>query len=113
MKLKYAIGNYAHDAKGNLIIVDGILRDGSIIAASGCIYVPGRAMPIILTDDELLRLGFVFDGASFNLGIIRLFRLKNALVWDANGAVVVPVQWVHQLQNLFFALTDKELTYPK
>lgn len=81
--------------------------------------------PIPLTEEWLVRFGFEkdFDG-SFMLGIISIFkdkRLKqNVYIYtestskysDGQWVVILDLklQYVHQLQNLYFALTGEELT---
>jgi hypothetical protein len=74
--------------------------------------------PIELTPDWLLRLGFEGDddGEEFYHKDSELFGVQFCLfekedvthVWD--GAFTeAPIKYVHQLQNLFFALTGQEL----
>jgi hypothetical protein len=68
--------------------------------------------PIPLTEQWLLKLGFERD----NQGN---WKLKSGYHWIEiysyhvyiNGQQVVLIDYVHQLQNIWFALTGKELTY--
>jgi hypothetical protein len=68
--------------------------------------------PITITEEWLLKLGFERD----NQGN---WRLKSGYHWIElyfyhvyiNGQQVVLIDYVHQLQNIWFALTGKELTH--
>ena len=73
--------------------------------------------PIPLTEEWLLRLGFEKENATYiKKGSLRLF--KNTCR-DASGdfdgycenRTVAICRYVHQLQNLYFALTGLELEY--
>lgn len=75
--------------------------------------------PIPLTEEWLLKFGFEkeFDG-SFKKGFIAIFidkRFnKNVFLQTSENSkdwfgVDLKIQFVHQLQNLYFALTNKEL----
>lgn len=70
--------------------------------------------PIPLTEEWLLSLRFD-DLGTYGYGIgefhIRL-NDKGKLYFPINGKKVI-IKYVHQLQNLFFALTNKELTIMK
>jgi hypothetical protein len=74
------------------------------------------AMPIPLTEEWLLRLGFEKPAHSWNGKIFHLsqwdaYPLNWCVAMDKNGAVIVhKLKYVHQLQNLYFALTNEELT---
>ena len=87
--------------------------------------------PIPLTDEWLVKFGFVEVFEHRNHGTIKSFELKAAndstiisqlrpdekdLIWvsitdcDYEGYVLTSIDKVHQLQNLYFALTGEELT---
>ena len=67
--------------------------------------------PIPLTEDILLKCGFEYDFISYNLhfgidwhnGVLRFSQGKGKTIF-------LPCTHLHQLQNLYFALTQKELT---
>ena len=102
---------------GNLI-----LKEGEIITVSSfTLYNVERDEeafePIVLTEKWLLKLGFEWDifyqGYTDGNWVIKPndekgYRLSygkrkyDVIVWT--------IQYVHQLQNLYFALTGKELT---
>jgi hypothetical protein len=76
------------------------------------LYVYDEIKPIELTEEWLLKFGFkqtfiskihlTFDKGSFHL----LKRVNHIQIWYEN----IDVKYVHQLQNLYFALTNQELT---
>ena len=67
--------------------------------------------PIPITEDILLKCGFEYDFISYNLhfgidwhnGVLRFSQGKGQTIF-------LPCTHLHQLQNLYFALTQKELT---
>ena len=70
-------------------------------------------MPIQLTEEWLLKFGFKEDGtrpdwcdllSSYNIGNDKIQYLRNES-WKC-----LKIRYVHQLQNLYFALTGQELT---
>lgn len=81
-------------------------------------YIESQLRGIKLTEEWLLKLGFVGkddDGTFYHIEEI-LFQIqylylkekKFVHIWD--GAFTeAPVKYIHQLQNIFFALTGKEL----
>lgn len=73
-----------------------------------------KFQPIPLTEEWLLKFGF----KRFPWGLVKgniLFKdnLKNPceeLILEIGNGFRVTIKYVHQLQNLYFALTGKELT---
>lgn len=72
--------------------------------------------PIPLTEEWLFKFGFDKPAYSICGDIFHLTKWdKNPLDWcvamNKNNAIIVEkLQYVHQLQNLYFALTGEELT---
>lgn len=67
-----------------------------------------RLIGIPLTEEWLLNFGYKFaQGHYFILGH-SIWVCNDLLICNKNGIII---KYVHQLQNLFFALTNKELTY--
>jgi hypothetical protein len=66
-------------------------------------------LPIPLTEEWLLKLGFI-KHVSQSIW----YTLNKVDVWFFDGKYVndidVEIKYVHQLQNLYFALTNEELT---
>ena len=70
--------------------------------------------PIPLTEDWLLNFGFKYNGFcyEFNKHEVRLINEFNIPYWiDSN--FITNISYVHQLQNLYYALTNKELNYER
>ena len=82
--------------------------------------------PIPLTEDILLKCGFVEKGVTFNTKInftrCCLFKVNSSnnynnnenefsvtLYQHHNSIEIARIKYLHQLQNLFFALTGEEL----
>ena len=70
--------------------------------------------PIPLTEELLLKMGFKYiggEGYALDNGFSIYSSLRNG--WMAIGTKLVPnikgVQYIHQLQNLYYALTNEEL----
>ena len=73
--------------------------------------------PIPLTEEWLLKFGFEKNGRDWELPNFRFHVNKpinyNGFVFcDGYTVITEKIQYVHQLQNLYFALTGAELTVP-
>jgi len=76
--------------------------------------------PIPLTEEWLLKFGFEKDGFDWIIKlhydtelILNFGKYSNAVIQDNEDGDSISLhnpKYVHQLQNLFFALTGKELT---
>jgi len=77
---------------------------------NGVVCSPSDLMPIELTETLLSKLGFFDKGfGDFKKGQLRLSReSKNHFV--TNG-FMVEIQFIHQLQNLYFAVCGEELVF--
>lgn len=84
------------------------------------IYYNRRLEPIPLTDEWLLRFGFEkISTYEYSLDKINYpFNYKDGKVnitpggiGDDTYGIDIPCKYVHQLQNLYFALTGEELIY--
>jgi hypothetical protein len=73
--------------------------------------------PIPLTEEWLLKFGFkwkqIKDLSSYTLSKLELYRYSsnNNKIFFEYAEGEVELKYVHQLQNLYFALTGEELTY--
>ena len=66
--------------------------------------------PIPLTEEQLLKLGYSIDEsfpAFYQVIGHRIWMCNELFLCDKNGVVL---KYVHQLQNLYYALTNTELT---
>ena len=71
--------------------------------------------PIPLTEDWLLKFGFEKDNEYYSKGT-KHYHLPSKSFYSGNdhvsgGNVDARIKYVHQLQNLYFALTGEELTF--
>jgi hypothetical protein len=78
-------------------------------------YLYEEIKPIPLTEDWLVRFGFTNTSSNiihrrkdFNLPFFNLTMYNEDISFSQNGFKII-VKHVHQLQNLYFALTQKEL----
>jgi hypothetical protein len=71
--------------------------------------------PIPLTEEWLLKLGFVnncltIKGILFEVGYVGYDFVNNEMTLRINQFISLKIQHVHQLQNLYFTLTNEELS---
>ena len=97
------IGNYYIDEDGYEHQVSA--RDFSWMAWDYC-------RPIPLTEEWLLKFGFKWDGISYrDNGRYSIIKTKRGFdfgfEWEDYNT---PIDYVHQLQNLYHALKGEELT---
>ena len=109
MKTELRIGNWVKTIEGEIQIQNGWEIDEG-----------NETHPIPLTEEWLERFGFKLPAHSW---IGDKFHLSeygegskhpNGGVWvvamNKNNAIIAEIQYVHQLQNLYFALVGEELT---
>lgn len=122
------IGNYVIDNLGEILKINGIRTESDL----------SHIRPIQLTEEWLLKYGFELYDYEPNSNIINnddfiYLSYKNKLegkgyyytitnthygswqfcvkvVW-AEELLIAELKYVHQLQNLYFALTNEELTW--
>ena len=75
-----------------------------------------RAIP--LTEEILLKFGFFkklgnYELENFRFHISQPMNFDGFLFCEGYSVITDKIQFVHQLQNLFFALTGEELTFKK
>lgn len=69
--------------------------------------------PIPLTEEWLIKFGFEktdFGGKCFSYGDILIYPNESEYRLFAHQYIKGALKYVHQLQNLYFALTGEELT---
>lgn len=118
------IGNYILDHLGNVCTVELIERHGGIHVSS-LKYSLGDGMnnisegfnPIPITEDWMAGFGMTKDNGRYGLGdygVLSLYNDKPIIhitlygpndIYDGEA----PCEYVHQLQNLYHALTGNEL----
>ena len=110
------IGNYVNSRRYNTVKVDAIMFD--VLFMEG-IDEPESLIdisPIPLTEEWLVKLGFESEGnmwyttnnISYNTEDNRVVREQPGILGTIYNAIT-RVSYVHQLQNLYFVLTGKEL----
>lgn len=116
------IGNlvYKRDlpsSEHSALLVNNIYRNGVNINEEGWVYSLPDLDPIPLTAEMLEKAGFKEQRQTFFTWYIfgateRQFRLdysdETTYHW-VQGNTIVALSYVHQLQNLYFALTGEEL----
>lgn len=109
------IGNLI-ECNGHPCIVDAILRQGGVSTDGGTGALT-EFQPIILTEEWLMKLGCekeVLDGGpvgyydSYSIGNYQLTHIFTN-TWGIMDIDTIPIKWVHQFQNIYFALTGEEL----
>lgn len=116
------IGNYLNGKQGHVIISE-IRTNNSvkILDNTSSFYVGTCLKPIELSESILKQFWFklVFagqgDGFIYQYGklcntITIHSRNRNIFLYSTFNSCEIKIQYVHQLQNLYFALTGKELT---
>ena len=107
---------------GTTILWDGNATtvDQGLIAYL-CVHDNDRAKPIPLTEEWLIKFGFKtpegYLAGNYILGDYRV-NIEDFVLWRVDGAYegdtyLVGIKYVHQLQNLYFALTGEELVTKK
>ena len=100
-------GNFiSHEDNHNWIL------DVDVLILEGLDIEDNKFIPIPLTEEWLLKFGFEYDGYEWfdfkDIGI----SFKNKRITQNKGDYYnqfIFVDYVHQLQNLYFALTNQEL----
>lgn len=113
------IGNYLNGKQGHVIITE--IRENNIVKIhdnTSSFYVGDCLKPIPLTEEWLLKFGFERTDQEDNSNDdwIWLFYQKDKIYIDGSdltietaSGIVIKIEYVHQLQNLYFALTGEEL----
>jgi len=107
------LGNFLQDRKGRLCIVKIIDNndEGFMASAVKWLVTSLPNSPIPLTEEWLFKFGFekgnleyfIHENVRINFDLQFEFKGVNNLNFGTN------LEYVHQLQNLYFALTGKEL----
>lgn len=109
---------------GNLIlfnqnegVVDEIYKNNErsyrLLCSSLYVGLPIESCsPILLNNEWLVKFGFEFADCSVN-GVVNVWRKGKFKIWDNKGKysyfAQIDIKSVHQLQNLYYALTGEEL----
>jgi hypothetical protein len=109
------IGNLVHDYDEELIIVSGISY-GDVYSLKLGETPLARIKPIPLTEEWLIKFGFEEDGINWYWFNTKdrftdygyAYNTKTNII-EFNECELIGIRYVHQLQNLYFALTGQEL----
>jgi len=100
----FRIGNYVQFPSGSIYKVDMLYDDFLSL-----LYWT----PIPLTEEWLLKFGFEIKQGRFGneyFGKINLYTASDKKIVFCYDGYLKGIKYVHQLQNLYFALTGNELT---
>jgi hypothetical protein len=111
------IGNSVLDKDGNIKTVFAILSNGLVFDFNQYIGTPIEwCNPMPLTEEWLIKVGFIkldsegyFYIHEYNMGFKVSEDLK-MVAWNNLHLDGVKIEYLHQLQNLFYAITNEELT---
>lgn len=110
------IGNILKDSNGKEYAVSGhgiysltVIENGDLCA--------NNFMPIPLSEEWLLKLGFEKSGSTYSKRELyfNMAVSNNNVIWKFTHTYPRQreIYFVHQLQNLYFALAGEELTFKK
>lgn len=107
------IGNNAQDQDGNLLQCLRTELHGVVWMVVDRSKYPlpdgWKAEPIPLTEEWRIKLG-LRNGWTGHFYFYSFEGSKLEAFYRTNGSKDIPIKYVHQLQNLYFALTGEELT---
>jgi hypothetical protein len=93
------------------------IQESLIVAKNGGAAYPNEIKPIPLTEEWLIKFGFeLCDNTKYNIWSNEHFVITDILMqgdsflWFIKEDESLNLNYVHQLQNLYFALTCEELT---
>lgn len=97
------IGNLVNTKYGIKVVTD-------INVNQYCFFLEDHVTPIKLSEKWMLELGFE-DGEEGHYYINKfIINIYGEVYWGDSEEWLGELQYVHQLQNLYFALTGEELT---
>lgn len=101
------IGNYVNTLDG-ILKVDGI---GDYVLIEKYAYSFSDIKPIPLTEEILLKCGFVKGLNEYNIMRFNIFKPVDYVgyLFCEGNLVLREIKYLHTLQNLYFALTNQEL----
>jgi len=101
------IGNLVNNKEGNIVYVN---PNHLIVLAYG---IENVFKPIPLTEEWLLKFEFEKNQSpnkDIQVGLVNDDFANNVMSVVWRGFILVKIQYVHQLQNLFYSITKEELT---
>lgn len=119
---EFRIGNYLQDREGRLCMVENLGKDCFSDSQIDAPAIKGvltslPCKPIPLTEEWLEIMGFKDYDYYWSKGRIRAaWYSRTVATGERNGIYISGkrhIKYVHQVQNLYFALTGKEITINK
>ncbi len=109
------IGNLVYDRDGKTATIDSIGMFGNVRLTTSDYHCESSTLfdcdPIQLTEEWLLRFGFEKVNHYFQINEFWVyFRLRDYKYVFRHCVKTFEIKYVHQLQNLYYALTGEELT---
>lgn len=115
------IGNYLNGKQGHVTVTEIRANNSVKIHDNTSSFYLGTCLqPIPLTEEWLLKFGFERTDQKDNSNDdwIWLFYQKDKIYIDGSdltietaSGIVIKLEYVHQLQNLYFTLIGEELTF--
>jgi hypothetical protein len=108
------IGNYVYGAMGELCVVCqlGNALNPNLVAYKEVENLKSWGQngqsPIRLTSEWLSKFGFI-ENTKQGVNIVRINEFYHVCFVNGGKSLSVDIEYVHQVQNLFFALTGDEL----
>lgn len=99
---------------GNYAVYGGSYIRMDVREFTNFVRFPETYSPEVLTEEWLIKFGFTEFGSKDRMVVnnngrslaVEFAECRNLWLWQG-----IELKYVHQLQNLFFALTGEELTY--
>ena len=113
------IGNYVFDIDGDVLQVGEILDIGVKFKKTSLASRYEKINPIPLTEEILLKFGFEKQHNEDDFDYWFKKGFCDDILWEHSDGFCHSlnyggdIKYVHQLQNLYFALTGEELTFKK
>jgi hypothetical protein len=103
------IGNYIINPFGAIITIDEIHKSG--VKFKTTIYDLTHCKPIPLTEEIILKCGFQKHITSdfYPTFSLKMINVNDGIVYVIGIGFLNHIKYLHQLQNIYFALTNQEL----
>lgn len=93
-----------------------LLQDNSIVAVTVDIMADSliHYRPVQITSEILIKCGFAANGMEYKLDSVILYNLSQlgyVLVKSNDESPPIQMNYLHQLQNFYYAVTQKELAF--
>ena len=94
-------------------IIEVIGLEKNRVVFSGIFLDKWQAIPIPLTEEWLIKFGFETKGSFYRVKgsrFVEIISHGDGLDVCSQSILLLHIKYVHQLQNLFFSLTNEHLT---